>query len=78
MPQAVDVAPDGQSEPLGRFSELDIVLTVAPVECEGRIVPAGSSGTIVYVSENSKYFEVEFDLPFHCVATVSIDQIAFR
>jgi hypothetical protein len=53
-----------------RHPELSMVALARPVEAEGRVLPAGSVGTVVHVYPDEKAYEVEFMRPFHAVATV--------
>ncbi len=53
-----------------RHPELSLVALARPVEAEGRVLPAGSVGTVVHVYPDEKAYEVEFIRPFHAVATV--------
>jgi hypothetical protein len=46
------------------------------VEAEGRLLPAGSTGTVVHVYPDERAYEVEFNRPFHAVATVEADAVA--
>jgi hypothetical protein len=57
--------------------ELDRVTLSVPVESdEGRLVPTGSTGTIVAVWPGDDAFEVEFTTPFEALATVEARQIS--
>ena len=47
-----------------------------PVETDGRLLPSGSTGTVVHVYPNERAYLVEFTRPFHTVATVEADAIA--
>ena len=58
-----------------RFKELSHVRLTKPVECEGRIVPEGSTGLVLDVSPSGERFEIEFIKPFHCVATVWLSHL---
>jgi hypothetical protein len=58
-----------------QFEELSIVALARPIECEGRIIAAGSTGTIVDISPSGTYLEIEFLQPFHCVATVRVEDL---
>ncbi|WP_298957926.1 DUF4926 domain-containing protein [uncultured Methylobacterium sp.] len=59
------------------LDELDVVAVGPGVvdEDEGRGIPAGSVGTIVAVYGEGEAFCVEFEEPFHALATVGRDQI---
>jgi hypothetical protein len=58
-----------------RHPELSLVSLARPVETEGRVLPAGSVGTVVHVYPEEKAYEVEFVRPFHTVATVEATAI---
>jgi hypothetical protein len=53
-----------------RHPELSTVALARPVEADGRVVPAGAKGTVVHVYPAERAYEVEFQRPFHAVATV--------
>jgi len=53
-----------------RHPELSLVSLAQPVEADGGVVPAGSTGTVVHVYPQEIAYEVEFNRPFHTVATV--------
>jgi hypothetical protein len=53
-----------------RHPELSLVSLAHPVEAEGRILPPGSTGTVVHVYPGERAYEVEFASPFHILATV--------
>jgi hypothetical protein len=55
--------------------ELGIVALRHPRECEGKVLPEGTTGTVVYVYRDGSGYEVEFAEPFHCVLTVGADDI---
>jgi hypothetical protein len=57
-------------------AELERVTLAHNVESEDGMVPAGSSGTIMYVYPSGPAYEVEFTTPFHTIATVKADDIA--
>ncbi|RVU18805.1 DUF4926 domain-containing protein [Methylobacterium oryzihabitans] len=59
------------------LDELDVVAVGPGVvdEDEGREIPAGSVGTIVAVYGEGEAFCVEFEEPFHALATVGRDKI---
>lgn len=59
-----------------RHPELSLVALARPVEVDGRVVPAGATGTVVHVYPAERAYEVEFQLPFHAVATVTAAAIA--
>ena len=59
------------AEPLTRFTELAVVRLVRAVEDdEGRMIEAGSRGTIVATWGEGVAYEVEFVQPFQALATV--------
>ncbi len=59
-----------------RLDELDsITLCAAALTDDGDVMPAGSTGTIVAVYGRAEGFCVEFEEPFHALATVLPDQI---
>jgi hypothetical protein len=45
---------------------------------DGRILPLGSRGTIVYIYLNAPAYEVEFSSPFNAVVTLVADDIRPR
>jgi hypothetical protein len=53
-----------------RHPELSLVSLAQPVEAEGRVLPTGSTGTVVHVYPEERAYEVEFLSPFHVLATV--------
>lgn len=59
-----------------RHPALSLVVLARPVQADGRLVPAGSTGTVVHVYPAEQAYEVEFERPFHVVATVAADAIA--
>ena len=59
-----------------RHPELTLVSLTRPVETDGRLLPSGSTGTVVHVYPNERAYLVEFTRPFHTVATVEADAIA--
>lgn len=64
--------PETMPQPL---EELSLATLARDVEADGRRVPAGSTGTIVYVYRDGVAYEVEFFEPFHCVTMVESDAI---
>ena len=52
------------------IAELEVVRLRAPAETESGTVPTGAEGTVVHVYRRGEAFEVEFDSPFHVVATL--------
>ena len=61
---------------MSHHPELSLVSLTRPVEAEGRLLPAGSTGTVVHVYPDECAYEVEFNRPFHAVATVEADAVA--
>lgn len=58
-----------------KFSELERVRTRVPLR-EGKVtVPAGATGTIVYVYAGKSAVEVEFTSPVHAVIGVPVDDL---
>jgi hypothetical protein len=49
---------------------LSSVALIRAVEFEGRILPEGARGTVVAAYSDGTGYEVDFDLPFHAVATL--------
>jgi Domain of unknown function (DUF4926) len=58
-----------------RHPELSLVSLARPVKADGRILPPGSTGTVVHVYPDERAYEVEFISPFHTVATVEVTAI---
>ena len=56
--------------------ELTMVSLKRSVDADGRLLPAGSTGTVVHVYPDERAFEVEFNRPFHTVTTVEADAVA--
>jgi hypothetical protein len=50
--------------------ELGIVSLRRRREVEGRVLPAGARGTVVYAYGSGAAYEVEFAEPFQCVVTL--------
>jgi hypothetical protein len=57
------------------IGDLSVVSLRHPRECEGRTLPEGATGTVVYAYRGGVGYEVEFEQPFHCVVTVGRDDI---
>lgn len=53
-----------------RHPELSLVSLLLPVESDGGLLPAGATGTVVHVYPDERAYEVEFNQPFHTVATI--------
>jgi hypothetical protein len=51
-----------------------VALTHSHVCEDGRVLPEGSEGAVVHVYRGGGY-EVEFERPFHCVATIGRGEI---
>lgn len=60
----------GRPANFARVAELDTVALARPVAVDGRTMPAGSRGTVVAVYNAGVAYEIEFERPFHAVATV--------
>ena len=56
--------------------ELSMVSLARPVEADGRLLPSGSTGTVVHVYPDERAYEVEFNRPFHTIVAVGADAIA--
>ena len=52
------------------LAELSRVTVSSAVPADEGYLPAGSYGTIVHVYKGGRAYEVEFELPFHCVLTL--------
>jgi hypothetical protein len=50
--------------------ELTTVTLTHPFECRGGLLPEGTRGAVVHAYEDGAAYEVEFDVPFHCVVTL--------
>ena len=57
------------------FDELSDVTLNHAVDFEGRILPAGASGTVVAAYASGQAYEVEFEKPFHAVVTLDAADI---
>lgn len=58
------------------LKELDrVALLVDASTDEGKVIPAGSEGTIVGIWQDGLAYEVEFARPFHALATVRIEHL---
>lgn len=66
----------GRTETAGRFAELSVVTLKHPVEVKGRLLPAGTPGTVVAAYADGGGYEVEFFEPFHAVATLEADDLS--
>ncbi len=53
-----------------RHPALSMVALATPVEAEGRLLPAGATGTVVFVYPDESAYLVEFERPFHAVTYV--------
>ena len=58
-----------------RHPELSLVSLARAVEADGRTLPPGAVGTVVHVYPGEGAYEIEFDRPFHIVATVAAASI---
>ncbi len=61
--------PTGSPPP--RFAELSAVTLARAVEVDGASLPPGATGTVVAAYADGIGYEVEFDLPFQAVVTVT-------
>ena len=52
------------------LAELSSVTLTRHVDVDGNTLPRGSRGTVVYVYQDGRGFEVEFEQPFHAVVTL--------
>ena len=66
------------SESRVRYPELSIVRLGRPIEAEGRVMPAGSSGVVVHVYPRNLAYEVEFTRPFAAVVTLAAEVLECR
>ena len=53
-----------------RHPELSLVHLARAVKSDDGTLPAGATGTVVHVYPDEHAYEVEFESPFHTVATV--------
>ena len=60
---------------IASIPELGLVALRKSREYEGRALPEGTTGTVVFAYRDGVAYEVEFDEPFHCVLTPSRDEI---
>ncbi len=58
-----------------RFAELSTVTLAHGLTIEGRLLPEGARGTIVAAYSDGIGYEVEFERPFHLVATLEADDL---
>lgn len=76
MPAPAQNAFAAEDRALFSPTELDVVtLKAAAVSDDGAMVPAGATGTIVAIYGDAVAFGVEFESPFHALATVYPQQI---
>jgi hypothetical protein len=61
---------DATERPLFTPELLSVVVLKEQRECEGKMLPAGATGAVVYAYRDGAGYEVEFTEPFHCVLTV--------
>jgi hypothetical protein len=57
------------------IADLSVVSLRHDQECDGRVLPEGATGAVVYTYDDGAGYEVEFEKPFHCVVTVARDDI---
>lgn len=57
------------------FAELSTVSLVRTVEIAGRMLPLGATGTVVAAYSDGQGYEVEFERPFHVVATLEASDL---
>jgi hypothetical protein len=57
------------------IADLSIVSLRHEQEYDGRVLPEGTKGAVVYTYRGGAGYEVEFEKPFHCVVTVGRDDI---
>ena len=50
--------------------ELSMVALTRSRECEGRTLPEGAMGAVVFAYRDGQGYDVEFTEPFHCIVTV--------
>jgi hypothetical protein len=55
--------------------ELSIVALRHSHESDGKTLPEGTRGAVVYAYRDGAGYEVEFAEPFHCVVTLGRDDI---
>jgi hypothetical protein len=55
--------------------ELSMVALTHPHECEGRTLPEGATGAVVFAYRDGVGYDIEFAEPFHCIVTVERDDI---
>ena len=55
--------------------ELGLVALRQARACDGRVLPEGTTGTVVFVYRDGAAYEVEFEEPFHCVVTLNRDEL---
>jgi hypothetical protein len=58
------------------IAEQTVVRLLTDTDVEGRVLPAGSTGTVVGVWLTGNAYEVEFYEPFHAVVTLKPKAIA--
>ncbi len=59
-----------------RHPELSLVSLGRPVKSDDGLLPSGATGTVVHIYPAERAYEVEFQQPFHTVATVEAAAIA--
>jgi len=63
------------TETVGPIPELSLVALRQSRECDGRVLPEGATGAVVFAYRDGVGYEVEFDEPFHCVVSLTRDEI---
>src|ERR1700722_9416582 len=59
-----------------KYAELSLVALSHPHVCDdGRVLPEGAEGVVVYAWHGGDGYEVEFERPFHCVATLGPSEL---
>ena len=53
------------------IAELEVVRLRKAAETENGMMPAGAEGAVVYIHCQGEALEVEFEKPFHVVATLT-------
>jgi hypothetical protein len=64
-----------RTETADPIPELRLVALRNSREHDGRVLPEGATGAVVFAYHDGVGYEVEFDEPFHCVVTLTRDEI---